>query len=417
MEKKREKHPMNALFALNTAAHLAVVIIAVIGLMHLFSRGKMFRTISGVLATIGTGHLLLGLMQLFWILGMLEPNETDLILLLLATTVMSSALFLYVSYKLTKSRHLIYVFLLYMMALVGAPFSMDAFVFLALGISCLVMLIAFSELLFFRNALIRRAGILGIASTFVMISFFILLANGVGPFSLPWLIPTALIAGSMHYLFRDMREFGVQADAPRTVHHPAIHVAAIFLKFIIFVFSLVAFTFLSVVALHEFGHAIVGEYYGCEKHTAIIYDITHKARTELLCSGPHSLFLITIAGFAITVLLGVVFLIVGDNFTYRLSTLILGYSLLVSYGDFADLGLSLNLNAMLAILATLIVMLSIIRLSSFYLRHYHLFDEDLKKNMQKVAKGEAQVERIAAYDDEAKNIKPLAGSKKGKKAL
>ena len=405
---------MNTLFALNGSAHLALAIITFLGFLRLYSRGGLFRTHSGILATLGLGHLLIGTLQILWLFGTLQPLGSDLVLLLIGTFALSGMLLLYLCYRYTRNKHLIYVFLLSFVGFLCAPFAQGAFLYLVLGICFLITILAYSELLCFKNRLLRRSGLLGIASTLILIALFALIPFGWNSLAIPWFIPLLLLAGSYHFILKDMQEFGVLDNAPSAKHHPALHVGAVFIRFIIFVFSLCAFTFLSTVALHEFGHSIVGEYYGCEKHTAIIYDVTHKARTELVCQGPYDSFILTIAGFAITVLLGMVFLIVGDNFTVRLSTLILGFSLLIAYGDFSDLGLSPNLNALLAILATIVIMLSIIRISVFYLGHYHLFDEDVKGSLRRAARGDAHVTHIATYHDEAKNIKSQIGSKKAR---
>jgi hypothetical protein len=96
---------------------------------------------------------------------------------------------------------------------------------------------------------------------------------------------------------------------------------------------------------------------------------------------------------------------VGDAFTYRLSTLILGYALLISYGDFLDLGLSSNLALVLTLLSVIVVLLSVIRLSAYYLRHYHYFDDDIKESMKRVRVGKAYVHKIALYEDTPKDLK------------
>ncbi len=394
---------MKEVLLLNGVANIALATLSLIMIISLLERGKGVRTISSLLGASGIGYFLLGFLQLVWFADKMPSSEKDFVFMLLATSAITSMVFVFVSYKLSKNRNFAYLFLLFVVSVLAADLAENLFVPIALGASLLLLLISFSELLFFRNRLLRRAGLAGIAATLLMMAFSLLMI-GVDGNSLPWFVPSALLIAVFYLLFKDMKEEGPIEDHLQE-HHASVHAASILLKFLVFIASLSAFIFLSIVSLHEFGHAIMGQYYGCEQYTAVIYDVLHQPRTEFSCNDPYNNLVMTLAGFVITIVAGMLFLIVGDAFTYRLSTLMLGYALLISYGDFLDLGLSPNLALALTLLAVIVIILSIIRLSAYYLSHYHYFGESMGENMRKVAKGEAFVRKIALYDDAPKGLK------------
>jgi hypothetical protein len=388
---------MEEVLLLNGMANIALA--ALCGFMVLFflERGKGVRTISSLLGACGVGYFLLGFLQLVWFSGKLPESEKDFIFMFLVTTTITSMVFVFVSYKLSRNRNLVFLFLLFLVSILAADLAREFFVPIALGISLLLLLISFSEFLFFRNRFLRRAGLMGMSSTLIMIAFSLLMVN-FDANSIPWFITTMLLFSAVFLLFKDMQKEGPIEEHPQQ-HHVATHAASILLKFLIFITSLSAFIFLSVVSLHEFGHAIVGQYYGCEQYKAVIYDVSHQPRTEFSCDDPYNNFFLSIAGFAITILLGLLFLMVGDAFTYRLSTLILGYALLISYGDFLDLGLSPGLALVLTLLSVIVIIFSVIRLSSYYLSHYHYFGDDMDENIKNLASGRAYVRKIALYEE------------------
>ena len=397
---------MKEVLLLNGIANLAIAVLSGITTLSVLERGRGVRTISSLLGASGVGYFLLGFLQLVWFAEKLPSSEKDFVFMLLATTTITSMVFVFVSYKLSRNRSLVYLFLLFLVSVLAADLAKGLFVPIALGTSLLLLLISFSEFLFFRNRFLRRAGLAGVVATLMMMAFSALMPVMDGN-QLPWFIPSMLLFVVFYMLFKDMKEEGPIEDHPQE-HHASIHAASILLKFLVFITSLSAFIFLSVVSLHEFGHAIVGQYYGCEQYKAVIYDVSHQPRTEFSCDDPYNNFFMTIAGFAITILLGMLFLIVGDAFTYRLSTLILGYALLISYGDFLDLGLSSSLALVLTLLSVIVTILSVIRLSAYYLHHYHYFSEDWEESFRRVASGEAYARKIALYDD-PKDLKQKSG--------
>src|SRR3989338_8193209 len=198
---------MKEVLLLNGIANLAIAILSGITILSVLERGKGVRTISSLLGASGVGYFLLGFLQLVWFAGKLPSSEKDFVFMLLATTTITSMVFVFVSYKLSRNRNLAYLFLLFLVSILAADLAKELFVPIALGTSLLLLLISFSEFLFFRNRLLRRAGLAGIAAVLIMMAFSMLMV-GVDGNDLPWFIPSALLFTVFYLLFKDMREVG-----------------------------------------------------------------------------------------------------------------------------------------------------------------------------------------------------------------
>ena len=176
-----------------------------------------------------------------------------------------------------------------------------------------------------------------------------------------------------------------------------LNFANVFAKFFIFIISITAFMLLSTVALHEFGHAMIAQYYNCEHTRAVIYDVVLSPHTAVQCSSYNDV-LFTLGGLMATFIIGLIFLLTGSQFTTRLSYLIFGFALLISYGDLTDLRVSKNTIAAAIFLSLIIIIISIIRLSSFYLKQQEIFKEGIKN----IHRGKAEVKKILRYENKIK---------------
>jgi len=96
---------------------------------------------------------------------------------------------------------------------------------------------------------------------------------------------------------------------------------------------------------------------------------------------------------------------VGDRFILRLSYLIFGYSLLISYGDFTDLGMSPSVATVMTLLAIVIILYAIISLSLYYFSQPHIIHQ-MKQDISKLEHHPYQ-KTPAEHKEEAKNIKKI----------
>ena len=97
--------------------------------------------------------------------------------------------------------------------------------------------------------------------------------------------------------------------------------------------------------------------------------------------------------------IGLIFLLTGGKFTTRLSYLIFGFSLLISYGDLRDFGISKNLIASIIFLSLLIIIIAIEKLSVYYLKGQKIFKGWIKDGVKKMCKGEVEIKKILKYKD------------------
>lgn len=392
---------MSLIWLLNGLSYLTVAIAAFcIFFLFLKERGTINK-IGDVLGVNGIFYLIFGFLNFSWFFNFLEPAREDFILMNFVLTVVSSILVLYTVYKITDNRNLVYLFILFLTTLFAINQSMRSFFFFSMAISYLLMIIVFLDLIFFSNLYLKRAGFAGLFYSMTSIIFLVLIFLDFGSFSLLWFIPNILMFMVFYFIFLDIKNLGIAKKKASESKTGLLNFISVFIKFFLYIISMASFILLSTVALHEFGHVIIAQYYGCEHTRAVIYDMVHSPHTEVTCSEYYNGVLLTLGGILSTFVVGLIFLLTGGHFTTRLSYLIFGYSLLISYGDLSDLGLSKNITSSVIFLSLIVIVIAIIKISSLYLRQQQIFKEGVKSGIRKIYEGEAEVRKIVKYDDKA----------------
>jgi hypothetical protein len=279
-----------------------------------------------------------------------------------------------------------------------------------MAVSYLLIMIVFLELVFFSNLYLKKAGFAGLFYTIISIIFLILISLDFQLLNLLWFVPNILMFFVLYLIYLDVKNLGI-LEKKKVLKKKKIvflNLVNVFAKFFIFIISITGFILLSTLALHEFGHAMVAQYYGCEHTKAVIYDIIDYPHTEIRCSSYYNDTLLTLGGLLATLTIGLIFLLAGGAFTTRLSYLIFGFSLLISYGDLTDLGISKNIIATIIFLSLIIIIIAIVKLSSFHLKQQEIFKEGkqqeifkegIKKGIKKIYDGEAEIKKILKYED------------------
>ena len=97
-------------------------------------------------------------------------------------------------------------------------------------------------------------------------------------------------------------------------------------------------------------------------------------------------------------------MLTGSQFTRSLSYLLFGFGLLVSYGDLLDLEISKNIITLVSLMSLIIVILAIIRISTYYLKEQDIFKSGIDDGIKRLNEGEPEVRKILKYDDKNSGI-------------
>jgi hypothetical protein len=409
---------MNAVLFLNGLGYLAIALMAFYMFFAFSKKSETIERIGKVFGVNGIFHMMFGFLALSWALGFLEPTKNDFVLVSFVVTVVSSILTLYAVYKITSNRNLIYLFVLFLTTIFAINQSINYFFLFSMVVSHLLMMIVFLDLVFFSNLYLKKAGFAGIFYALISIFFVVMVFANYGNLGLPWFIPNVLMFLVLYFIFLDVKNLGVIEDKRYAAKKKksVLNFAGVFGKFFVFITAMSAFIFLSTVALHEFGHAMIAQYYGCENTRAIIYDVAGGSpSTETICGSNYNDLFLTLGGIVATIAIGLVFLLTGGEFTTRLSYIIFGFGLLISYNDLVELGLSKSILTSIMLISIVMIAIAIVRLSGYYLRQQEIFKEGLKQGVKRIYDGEREVKKIVKYEVEEEEESKKNGKKLAKK--
>lgn len=375
---------MSLIFALNGLTGLAVSLAAFYVCYSLSKKEDIAGKIGAILGVNGIFYLLISFLNIFWFSGMLEPNNKDFIVVSAVLTVVSSILILYMAYKITGNRNLVYLLILFITTIFAINFSIKAFFIATLGVSYVLMSIVFMHLFFFSNYYLKRAGLAGMVHVFFSVILLALALFGKEAHTLPWFLPNVLMFFVFLLIYQDIINLGViKREGPAKDEKLGIFSYILTLgKFIVFICSISVFILVSSVAVHELGHALVAQYYGCEQFKAVIYDIV-EPHTEIKCKAYYNNFLLTLAGLGATSIIALVFLLTGTQFTIGISYLLFGFGLLIVYGDLVDIGTSKNIIALILLSSVIVIGISIVKIAAYHLKQQDVFKEGVKYGIEK----------------------------------
>ena len=401
---------MSIVFALNGLSCLAVSIITSYIFFSFCKKEEIACKVGNIIGINGIFYLLMSFLNFLWVFKLLEPDNKDFVLVNVVLTVVSSILILYAIYKITGNKNLVYLLVLFITTVFAINFSINTFFITTLGISYLVMIIVFLDLIFFSNFYLRWAGYIGLAYAAVSILLSVLIFFGSDAHKLFWFIPTTLMFFVFLLIYLDVTNLGIikKEKYKQKKKISILAYAGILSKFLIFITSISAFILVSAIAIHELGHALVAQYYGCGQFKAVIYDII-APHTEIRCDSYYNNIVLTLAGIGATIVIGLVFILTGSHFTRGLSYLLFGFGLLISYGDLLDLGISKNMIALVLFSSLIIIILAIIKMSVYYLRQQYIFKDGIKNGIKQLADGKPEIKKILEYggDISIKNDKQL----------
>ncbi|MBI2546712.1 hypothetical protein HYV81_06050 [Candidatus Woesearchaeota archaeon] len=298
-----------------------------------------------------------------WSLKLIIPAESDAGIIYTIFILGLTATYLITVYQLTRFRNIYLIAFLYALSILGAYYTFAQFTASITFLSIAVMALASLDLVFFTSDYLKKAGFAGLAFFTASLAISLLSSTNLG---IAWFIPLSFLCLFYYYISKDpfVCEFTHE-------HPPASHsLIKSTLKLLGYSCSLTFIILFAVIAIHELGHALAAEYYGCESAKAVVYDMLALPHTEIKCqNAPVNMTLITLAGLVITLLIGFLILLVrldGASF----SLLFLSFSIFLSYGDLIEMGVS----------ASIVLFLYLIAISMLVYGYLSLTQEYLKKN-------------------------------------
>ena len=193
--------------------------------------------------------------------------------------------------------------------------------------------------------------------------------------SIVFLIPNVFLFGTFYYFskYLVMEEVDFYKK-PKRYEIPLYAKFMVGLRLLSIVFMTFIFIMVSVVSFHELGHALAGKHFGCRISKAVLYDGVNLPHTEVVCADDSNNILIGSAGLFIPLILGLVFLLLGERSTLGVSYLIIGFSFYLSSKDLQDI---LPSNAIAMVISLIGVMFLILGIKEVL---YYAYDEENLKH-------------------------------------
>ncbi len=315
----------------------------------------------------GVLFLIYSILTFAWSFEILKPIESDFILIGGFFNIINAALFTIIIYNFVRDKNLLYILFLFILTALAIPPNISTFFLTISLISYAIIAIVSFDLFLLKKKSMKRAGIYSLIYSVTSILFLIFIFKGFSLFEVMWFIPNTIYAIVFLFFLFDIEHLGTEQQEISTKVRKEIGLL-LFFKFMIFIISISIFMLLSTVVVHELGHSLAAQYYGCEKTKAVIYDVSDSPRTEMICEGYYNDKIITLAGIILPMIVGLIFILAGSSFTTNLSYLIFGFSLIISSKDLVSLNASTSWSFLINTIGILILLYGIIKLSENYVK-------------------------------------------------
>jgi hypothetical protein len=138
-------------------------------------------------------------------------------------------------------------------------------------------------------------------------------------------------------------------------------------KFGFFVITLSSFLMLGTLGVHELGHSLAAQLFGCAHQTdfGMGFAVTHVE-----CASNAGFVWIALAGFLLTALIALVIHLTGHAFSKRISWLLLGFAILIAVDDFETLHMTNSGLVLMVLLASGVIVYSIVKVVKAYELEY-----------------------------------------------
>ncbi|MFH1850065.1 MAG: hypothetical protein ABH879_07850 [archaeon] len=356
----------NFFFLPNAIIYLGIAVLSAFCFIS-WRRNKAKCSIGKIILVNGTVFLFSALMMFVWAAGLYQPSAADTLFIESIANVASAAVILVVAYYLTHKKWILSLLFTFLLVIAGLRLSLEAYFIYVSVLANLLIMLSLMSLLFVSNRYLRHAAVVGLVYSWVSLSVLAMLLIGRTPVMIFRFLPNLLLVTVFFLLYLDIRNCHIRTPLLTAAHYPH-HIR--FALYIVFILAITSFTFLSTVALHEMGHALVAQYYGCSRSRAVIYDIVGPPHTELICSPLVNGLLITLGGLGLTTLVAAVFFLSGCRLTRGISYLLFSFGLIISYSDMKDLMIPQVISVLMVFYGVLVLGLGIVTVSVYRIRSF-----------------------------------------------
>ena len=335
-------------------------------LFFIWYKHKTLAKIGRLIGICGIINLIPSYLNIAWAFNILSPNPADYLLLEGILNVIRTTILLIIIYQMMDNKSLLYIFFLYIFSALAVFINIGFFFYFISGISFVILILPAAYIIHKKIKTFKVLGYLLFLYSFLNILYLILIYLGFNASNMAWFATFIIFILIFYTIYRDLESHGIGQQI--LSHKRKQNLLFFFVSFVFYIAAMSSFIFLSTVSIHEMGHAIAAKYYNCERGKAIIYDTADSPHTEMVCKEYYNNIVLTISGVILTLIVAIIFLTIGNRFTVILSYLIIGFSLLISYGDLIDLGASKNIIVTVILLANLFIVLGIVKLSIFFIK-------------------------------------------------
>jgi hypothetical protein len=342
----------NILIGINGIIYFLVFILMISNFLKHYNNKRINKLVHSI-SSFAISSFILSIMFFFWSF-LLDYNAKDYLLIFSVVVVFQSIMLFRTIYLFDKNKKLFYLLFLYLFSLFSVIFTSLNFSQVLLSISFLlfmIVLLNFSS----RFPVYRKVGFFGIfyASISLFCQLFVLFNKiDILYFSI---MSNILLLGFLAVFLREIKENPPILKEKNVCKKESILFS--FLKYFVFVITLVNFIFLGTIGVHEIGHLFASRFYDCD-YRRIVYE-ENLPRTEVLCKDIGTTKFMLLGGVAFPLAVALIMILIGGSFIREIAVLAMGFNLLFSYSDLIDFGISENIALVLGVLGVMLVIIGI----------------------------------------------------------
>ena len=353
---------------------LSLVFVAAVS-VYLYFRLRKEGFSGSVPALMGAGSVfysIQALLGILWVSGALAHAPSDFLLTKAIFGIVQAVIILFLVYSITENKAMLYLLLLFIASSIPLRFNLVFFFALITITSYILIFIVLGDMLITHrgrgNSALRAAGLIGaLYALSSILSFTLYFVFGIGLAAFMFFLQNVAIAASMFFLASGYSHINSKSSRAKAAKASTqVFLPFLFLRYSVFVVGMCGFVFFSTVSIHELGHTLAAQLYGCNAKT-VIYGNAENPHTEFECSKKYSIELITVAGVLIPIFVAIAFMFTKEALIVRMAYMIMGFNLFISYRDLKELYLSDSAILIIISLSVITIVFSIIRLSVYYL--------------------------------------------------
>lgn len=347
---------MNFFYLLNGIIFLFFFVFIFFRYLKHYEKKYVSRIVKNVLI-LGFVYLLGALLSFLWYFNIIEYSLFDFQFVLAFGVVLQTSILFRIIYLFSGNKKLGYFFFVYLFVL-GVLFFVvkDIFYFFEI-ISLLVSSLLFVEIIF-REDVYRKVGFFGLFYSLVslMVCFFGMF--GIVSLFFYYFFSGLLFFVFLYFLLFDLKKYPLIVGVEKNESKPHYLVV---LGHIMFIVVLVNFTFIGTIAVHEFGHYGVSQFYDCEYSRIVFEDSLFH--TEILCSNVLDSVYVLLGGILLPLLIAIILFLLGGKFVKEVGLMMIGFNLVSISRDLRDLNLSLIFSIISSFVGAIFLIWGVMKLS------------------------------------------------------